>query len=359
VEQGQLPSDPVLRRLVEAAVRAPSGDNCQPWQFHFDGGDRLEISFLPERAKSFFDFNHCGTLISVGAVIENIRIQAASDGLAVDVTYTGDEDPGRPVVVLGLRPDEAITVASARLHAMLQRTVTRRPFLPKKIAREKLSEVLANPVEGVDVRVIEDGRSIRQWARLIYLADRIRYTHPVIHKELFEKIQFTKAAAQQTRIGLEIDRLGAGPAANLIMRFLQPWPRMQRLRKIGVDRALSGHSRLLAVSSGALVLLTIPGTDQRHWITAGEQVERLWVQAQEQGLCVHPMTVALYLVQRYREEGPAAFLPQHLPLLKEIEAGLDSFLGNQVGAMIFRLGYGWRMGSTAVRLPVEQLMRGE
>jgi hypothetical protein len=359
LEQSKLPADHRLRRLIEAAVRAPSGDNCQPWQFHFDGEHRLIIEFLPERAKSFFDFSYCGTLISVGAIIENIRIQAASDGLAIDVSYLEGKEPGNPAATLELRPDPGASVPPSRRDAMLQRTVTRRPFWPKRVARQKLDAVLANPVEGTDVRVIESRREIAQWARLIYLADRIRYTHPIIHEELFSKIQFTRADAQRTRLGLEIDRLGAGPAAGMIMRFLKPWPRTQRLQKIGIDRGLSGHSRFLTLASGALVLVTIPASAPRDWIVAGEQIERLWVQAQEQGLCVHPMTVVLYLAQRYREEGPEAFLPQHIPLLEKIQAGLDGLLGDRAGAMIFRLGYGWHMKTTAVRMPVDSLMRGE
>lgn len=357
MQQSKLPADPRLRRLIEAAVRAPSGDNCQPWQFHFDAEQRLLIEFLPERAKSFFDYRYCGTLISVGAIIENIRIQAAGEGLAVDVTYAGGEGPGNPAAILELRPDDSASVPHSRVEAMLQRTVTRRPFWPGRVPRDKLDALLENPVAGTDVRVINSLREIRQWAHLIYLADRIRYTHPVIHEELFSKIQFTRADAQRTRIGLEIDRLGAGPAAGMIMRLLRPWPRTQRLQKIGIDRALSGHSRFLTLASGALVLVTIPATGPRDWIVAGEQVERLWVQAQEQGLCTHPMTVVLYLARRYREDGADAFLPQHIPLLEKIQAGLDSLLGDQVGAMLFRLGYGLRMKTTAVRLPVDVLMR--
>lgn len=345
------------RRLIEAAIRAPSGDNCQPWQFHFPDTNRLAIEFLPDRAKSFFDFRYCGTFISVGAVIENVRVEAASEGMSLDVTYAGGIGPDNPAAILDLHPDADVSVPSSRVDAMHHRTVTRRPFWPGQIRRDKLDAILNNPVEGTAIEVIRKRSEIRRLARLIYLADRIRYTHPVIHEELFDKIQFTKADARQNRIGLEIDRLGAGPAAGLIMRLLRPWSRSQRLHRIGVDRGLSQHSRLLAVSSSVLVLVTIPAATPRDWITAGEQVERLWIQAQEQGLCVHPMTIALYLAWRYREEGPEAFLPHHIPLLEEIQAELDDLLGGRIGAMLFRLGHCWHMKNTAVRLPADALTR--
>lgn len=356
-QQTRTASRLLQQRLIEAAIRAPSGDNCQPWRFHFPSDNRLVIEFLPDLAKSFFDFHYCGTFISIGAVIENVRIQAASEGMSLEVTYSGGIGLGNPAAILDLHTDADVSIPRSRVDAMQHRTVTRRPFWPGRLCRDKLDAILNDPVAGTEIEVIRNRSKIKRWARLIYLADRIRYTHPVIHEELFEKIQFTRAAARQNRIGLEIDRLGAGPAAGLIMRLLRPWPRSQRLHRIGVDRGLSQHSRMLALSSSALVLVTIPAATPRDWMVAGEQVERLWVQAQEQGLCVHPMTIALYLARRYREEGPEAFLPHHIPLLEEIQAELGDLLGERTGAMIFRLGRCWRMKDTAVRLPADALLR--
>ena len=75
--------------------------------------------------------------------------------------------------------------------------------------------------------------------------------------------------------------------------------------------------------------------------------------AEEQGLCVHPMTVSLFLDRRYREEGMAQFLPKHRTILEEISGELGRLLGDRTGTMLFRLGTGWRMKDTAVRMPLE------
>lgn len=351
-EQSNWESDSVMRHLLEAAVRAPSGDNCQPWRFEVKGREAVSVYTVAKRAKSFFDYGGRGTLISVGAVLENMRIQAACYGLATEVSYSKDGESDGPAAVVQLHPDPQLSIAAARVEAMLRRTVNRRPFLPLRPATKKLELVLGEPVKGVEVSMIDRRRDIRRWARLIYLADRIRYTHPVIHEELFDKILFSQQMAEEKRVGLEIDRLGAGPAAVAIMRFLQPWERMQRLRKYGVDRALANQSRFLALASGVLLMVSIGDDTRKGWIRAGEQVERLWVAAEEQGLCVHPMTVALYLNQRYRKEGMDGFLPCHRPFLEEIDAELEDLLQGRTGTMLFRLGMGWRMKDTAVRMPV-------
>jgi hypothetical protein len=104
--------------------------------------------------------------------------------------------------------------------------------------------------------------------------------------------------------------------------------------------------------AGALVLITITGNEPAQWIQAGEQVQRLWIAAQQQGLCVQPLPVAIYLDQRYQEEGEANFLSEHKPLLEAMRSGFAELLGDRVGAMLYRVGYGLRMSRLAVRLPV-------
>lgn len=357
--QGKKPMElhPVMQCMLEAAIRAPSGDNCQPWQFQVLGESAIRVSIVTERAESFFDYGGRGTLISLGAVVENMRIQAAGEGITVEVDYDMGDQGNVPQAVVRLNFDQHATPIPGRVKAMLCRTVNRRPFLPIHPARKKLEAILANPVDDVKVTVIDRRRDIWRWARLIYLADIIRYTHPVIHEELFDKILFTRQIAHEKRIGLEINRLGAGPAAAMIMHFLQPWERMQRLQKYGIDRALAGQSRFLALSSGALLLVSVPQDTRTDWLRAGEQVERLWVKAEEQGLSVHPMTVALFLHQRYRNEGLTQFLPGHFALLEEIDTELGSLLRDQTGTMLFRLGVGWRMKDTAIRMPLESFLQ--
>jgi len=345
-----------MQRMLEAAIHAPSGDNCQPWRFQVEHGSKVSVYTVAERAHSFFDFGERGTLLSVGAVLENMRIQAASDGLATDVIYNDGERKDGLQAVVRLRSDPEVFIAPSMVKAMLRRTVNRRPFLPVKVAQKKLLAMCADPVEGVEISIIDRRRHIRQWARLIYLADRIRYSHPVIHEELFSKILFSKEMANKKRMGLEIDRLGAGPAAKSIMSFLQPWERMKRLQKYGIDKLLANQSRSLGLASGALVLVSVKENTRREWIRAGMQMERLWVAAEEQGLCVHPMTVVLFLIQRFREEGVTSFLPEHCTLLEEMDAELKKMTGDGTATMLFRVGTGLRMKGTAVRLPLESFL---
>jgi nitroreductase len=343
------------QRILEAAIRAPSGDNCQPWRFRFAGEHAVTIASDRERAKSFFDYRNRATALSIGAAVENMRTQAASEGFRAEVTYGRDDwDDHRSSVTF--LPEPHAQASSERVAALFRRTVNRRPFLPIPLARSVCDRLLQEPLDGVTVHVMTDRRHISQWAGVIELADRIRYSHPVIHEELFSKILFTSRMAQKIRMGLEIDRLGLGPLGGIVLRWLRPWDRVQQLSRWGLIRVLAYQSGLLARSTGGLVLVTPAAGAWENWMRAGEQVQRLWIKAQELGLQTHPMPVALYLDQRYQEEGLKDFIPSHRHLLQELRRRLASLVPTGIGAMIFRIGWGWPMRGQSVRLPIERFL---
>ena len=50
----------------------------------------------------------------------------------------------------------------------------------------------------------------------------------------------------------------------------------------------------------------------------------------------------------------ARFLPSHRQWLERLRQELAELLGDRVGVIVFRLGYGFPMKSTAVRLPLDR-----
>ena len=138
-------------RLLAAAVRAPSGDNCQPWSFLFEGPYLVTVWADLKRAKSLFDYEQSATALSIGVVVENMRVQAASEGFVVHVTY-GRESEGPPGATLLFSQDATLQVPRSRVEALFVRTVNRRPFLPMRLSRSKVMQLLENPVPGTSVQ---------------------------------------------------------------------------------------------------------------------------------------------------------------------------------------------------------------
>ncbi len=348
----------MIKKYVSAGIRAPSGDNCQPWGFRIEGDNKILIHIIPERAKSFFDYKLCGTYLSVGAVIENIRTLAISEGNKIQVTYLTGTDRNSPIASLEIIPGKKQNISfKNKAEALMTRTVNRRPFLTKKIPPGIQNKLLDNPISDIKTDIFHGFNDRARWAKIIYIADLIRFTHKEIHEELFSKILFDSEEVAIKRLGLEYDRLGLGPASALMLKYLQPWDRMKRLIKYGVHRILANQTRFLALASGAIVLITFKDDTVENWIKCGEQTQRFWITAAELSLCIQPMTVALYMNQRYKDEGLKHFYPEQEKLLEEMSIKLaEKIPADSCGGMLFRIGYGWQMKAPAVRQSAEEFM---
>ena len=75
-EDPPLVSDDPIEMIVDAARRAPSGGNVQPWRFEADE-EEIRFFMIPERTSSM-DVAHRATYVGIGAAVFNARVQASS-----------------------------------------------------------------------------------------------------------------------------------------------------------------------------------------------------------------------------------------------------------------------------------------
>src|SRR3989344_4799077 len=73
-----------IKKILEIAVHAPSGENCQPWRFEVEG-NRIHIYNLPERDNSLYNLGQGASFVAHGALIENMLIAASALGYRADV----------------------------------------------------------------------------------------------------------------------------------------------------------------------------------------------------------------------------------------------------------------------------------
>src|SRR6185437_10379585 len=73
-----------VREMLQTAVRAPSGDNLQPWRFVLKG--KILQIFDVKSNDTVYNYKLRGTYVSHGALIENIVITASHFGYRAYVT---------------------------------------------------------------------------------------------------------------------------------------------------------------------------------------------------------------------------------------------------------------------------------
>ena len=126
-------TDMTLRRAVQAAIRAPSMHNSQPWRFRLHDGV-IDVYADPTRRLPVADAYGWGLRLACGAAAFNARLAMAVAGRPTDPVVR--PDPADPHLMIRLVPADPrpATPTEHRLHeAITRRHSNRAPFHPDPV----------------------------------------------------------------------------------------------------------------------------------------------------------------------------------------------------------------------------------
>ena len=276
--------------ILDAARRAPSGGNVQPWRFEVDG-DTIHFFALPERT-SAMDIRHRGSLLGVGAAVFNARVAAARLRRLGSLQLF--PDPHNPwhvaEMTLGDRMDPEI---EQLYESIFTRSANRKNGMPQPIADEIVNLFRrAAEKEGVELRLTTDRNDILANATMLAEADQWRFLIPHVHQDMMAEVKFP--GKDSLDIGLDVRSLEMNEAMLPLTALLQRSDVMGYLSEWGGGRALGMRTQMAIASSSAMALFTIPRSEPTWYVRAGAAVQRVWLLAEQAGLQVQPAS-PLYL----------------------------------------------------------------
>ncbi len=277
--------------VAAAAIRAPSGGNCQPWQIAVNEKS-IQILLATEES-STMDVEFRASAVALGAAMFNVRVAAAAHAMLGSVTF-GEGRPDTPLrgtMTWGTGEDPDI----AKLYQpMLARQTNRHPGDPVPIqpaAAALMESVTAR--EGARLRLITDRQEIAAVSDILADTDRIRYLTPRLHAEMVSELRWPADPSPDTGIdvrGLELDS-GEQAALELVRRP----DVMVELARWDAGTALGDMIRQGVRASAALAVIVTEGSTLTDYARGGMALEALWIAAEQSGLGVHPVSpVFLY-----------------------------------------------------------------
>ena len=350
--------DATKQALLAAGVQAPSGDNAQPWGFHWEAG-ALEVFLDEANAGSFFDTDHVASLISIGAVVANVELQAASLGWTTQIRWLPDDAAQNPKARLAFFaappvPSDLTTAIFDR--CVNRRTYKRRRSIPSSWLNDRVTDAAHR---GTRLIWLTEARTLHRVARLVRWADWVRFSHPDVHAAFMDELRFSAREAERTRDGLSIDTLESGPLAGPALRFLRPWRRMAALNRLGLHRLLARQAENLVRRASAVGLLIADVDTPVTYLEGGMAMQRLWLAATAAGIAFQPVTVATLFVRRFLRHGPDAFESFHIPWLEQIWRELQALFpiteANGL-IMLFRVGYAEPPTGRSLRRPLDSFL---
>ena len=275
--------------IINAAIAAPSADNSQPFKFSWLANTTLSLWIDKSRAGKASDNRFVLSDIALGAVIENIAIQAKSLMLQSHIDYfpNGESDELYVAKIVFTTLNENQEDPDNLAKEIFNRCTDRRfPFKGPITQNNKAQLTAAAQSHDCNTIWFEDKKSIKRALPVIQQAETIRFKSEILHQELFSTVKFDQEDSSE---GMHISVLAIEKPAQPFFKLMKKWSFMKIINKLGGASMLGLRSvKIPIMFSPALLLITMNDNSRLSVIKAGRAIQRVWLQATQCGLAVQP-----------------------------------------------------------------------
>lgn len=339
-----------VKWLVEAARWAPSADNTQPWRFSWDGR-RLFVHYDSVRVKNLtFSKEHPATLLSGGAVIENLGQMMCALGIPTSSLSFGHPSSCELASVL-VTPNLKVGPELAQ-HPLFSRHTNRFPFRSNAADPETWMEISQLCDDVVRLRIYDDVAGMGRIADLVSQASAIRFQTKEVHEWLGRSLRFSTMEVGMGD-GLDVATFDLPPGGKMFLRIISDWGRMRQLNRVGAYRLLAEMEAKPIRQAPALVAIIGKSGDSGAMAT-GRILERIWIELNRRGLAVQPFFVVSDQIFRLRaNQIPESLAKEALDIDSAVKK--EFTLNGESLYMILRVGQPKHAPIRSRRLPTERI----
>jgi hypothetical protein len=361
IEVDILGSQKAIRRILDLARWAPSGDNEQPWRFEIVEPQKIRVHGFDTRDRVLYDYQGWASQIAHGALLETIRIAASGFGMASRWSILSQGDDRHPVYEVQLTDDPTV-IKDPLFSCIENRTVQRRPMKTTPLTQTQRQALIDAVGDKFDLQLFESTSERFRIARMLWRSAHIRLTCPEaypVHKSAIEwRARFSKDRIPGGAVG--VDPL----TARLMEWVLQSWTRVRFFNRF-LFGTIAPRLQLdflpgLFCAAHLLIKPKAKPVGLEGRLHLGAAWQRLWLTATQQGLHLQPqMTPVIFrwyarAGQRFSAE-PRLF-DEALQLSGEFEALTHANAEDNFGVFA-RVGRSSLPGSRSIRKDLADLMK--
>lgn len=329
-----------ITKICTAAAAAPSGDNSQPWRFVFRAPDMLEFHAIPEKDNALLNVDESGTLIALGAAIQNAELEAKVLGFNPEIRYSKE---GTLIATFTLHKEGDCSEVERRLQqAITLRHSNRKAYKKTPLAlddRQSLFNSVGKLIS-VSFSLVEDQKPMGIISRALTTMEEIALKNKSIHKLFFESIFWSKERNIEGKSGLYIKTLELPPPAQVLFKVLRYWPVASFLARIGFPKMVAETNAKQNASASAFGVIAVNRFDRTSYIEAGRLLERVWLATAARGMSFQIVTGLLFLARAMEHETSSIFSIGERASVREAYARIrENLKGSSEPLLMFRVGY--------------------
>lgn len=295
----------IIHDLVEHAITAPSGGNCQPWKWFYENG-YLHLYHDLKKSKSFLDYQNRGSLIAFGAACENIELRGKSLGLKTKVKFQFSiKSPYVATIYFQDNPNPSIL--DHRLSAAIKKRLTNRKTGELKILEpnfvQEIQEICGEK-NGFGIKLFTEENEINQLATIYGRMERLRMLHQKSHGELFNEVRWTDEEAFKTRNGIDINTLELSASDSAGLSLLKDWDAIKNIRDWNLGDGFIKMTSSTVRKSSALCLLHTKGHGEEDVFNGGRMLQRIWLASNSKKIAFHPISPSTFMFYRIIKNDP-------------------------------------------------------
>ncbi|AIF49868.1 nitroreductase [Pelosinus sp. UFO1] len=272
--------------IIYLASLAPSGHNTQPWTVRIIDSNHWIIGTDLTRCLAVVDPENREALLSIGAFLENLVVAARVKGYDVDVQVVAKQPKDRDVLDIKLRKVNGSNNFDVK-KIRLRRTV-RNNLLNDQLSREDIQFLIGKNTDSI--YYTRESREGHYLAEGTLLANKSQVYRDSAQEELAQWIRWSNQDSRHYRNGLtpetmEIEGIAKWYVKNFYTRqsVLENSFREETIKKVG-EQVAAGSGWLLITSKDS----SIP-----ELIETGRKLQRMWLEARDKRIAIHPMTQML------------------------------------------------------------------
>jgi nitroreductase len=341
----------MIETLLTAAVRAPSGDNTQPWQFEVDEAAGQIAVYLDEtRDPSPMNSGQRMARIALGAALENVLRTAQVYG------WTVERERAVPPAVAVVRVGRSDSSPGRVEEIVLARVTNRRLYDGRPLSADVLARLAGQTptLEGVHTHWIVDRSRIDALAALIGRADSMMFGEPAMRRAVLSKVHFDAPANVEVVEGMSPASLELSASDRIALRLMS-WLPNWLLKYGGALRIFAAKARAAVVSASGLCVQIAPDDPPETDLHVGRAMQRAWLALTAEGLAAQPM-MSLPVLENALDNGTAELLASlgrtRLTALRDEFRALVPEVGGGRPAFVLRFGFAPAPSGRTGRLPL-------